>query len=60
MIRTTASPTVVKFDDFPYSRPDMAEVSLAFEKHLSRFANAADAERQQEALTDILAVREEF
>jgi hypothetical protein len=38
----------------------MAELSEAFEKQLYLFENAPDAAKQLEALTGIVAVREEF
>jgi len=60
MNRTTSYPPNTTFDDFLYSRPNMTEVSQEFEKHLSKFENAKDAVKQQEALAGIVAVREEF
>lgn len=60
MNRTVHPSTASTFDDFPYVRPDMVELSEAFEKQLYLFENAPDAAKQLEALTGIVAVREEF
>ena len=60
MKRTTLSTSYATFDDFIYTRPDMAEVSKEFEKHLLQFENASDADKQQDALAGIVAAREEF
>ncbi|MBC7774497.1 MAG: M3 family oligoendopeptidase [Phycisphaerae bacterium] len=60
MNRTTLSPPTTNFDDFIYTRPDMAELTQEFEKYLFQFENASDAEEQQHALVGIVAVREEF
>lgn len=60
MNRTTLSPPNLTFNDFPYNRPDMAELSEEFEKYLSLFVHATDASQQQIALTKIVTVREEF
>lgn len=57
MDRTSAAFT---FDEFQYARPDMAEVSQIFEKHLAQLETALDFSQQQEALEHIVAVREEF
>lgn len=48
------------FDQFAYVRPDMTEVSRAFEEHLHLFENAPNVGKQEEALTGIVSVREEF
>ncbi|MFN0035824.1 MAG: M3 family oligoendopeptidase [Saprospiraceae bacterium] len=60
MNRTNSPSPPATFDDFLYARPDMAEVSKEFEKHLSQFENAPDAAQQQDALAGIIQVREEF
>jgi len=60
MNKTTLSTSTATFDDFTYARPDMTEVTQEFEKYLFQFENAADADKQQEALAGIVAVREEF
>lgn len=48
------------FEQFPYTRPDLSEVSQAFEYYLCKFEQAPSAELQQDALNGIIAVREEF
>lgn len=60
MTRNVLHSTTDTFNDFPYVRPDMAEVSAAFENFLFKFENAKDVQAQQEALAGIVAVREEF
>lgn len=52
--------TPTTFDTFPYVRPDMEEISQAFEQHLHKFEKACSAEEQAETLAAIVAVREEF
>jgi M3 family oligoendopeptidase len=59
----TSSPSVLTsatFDEFPYIRPDMEEISRAFEQHLCTFEKAHSTAEQAEALAAIVAVREEF
>jgi len=60
MIRPTNGESAATFDEFPYDRPDMADLSQRFEQHLSRFESAQDVAAQQQALTDIVNVREDF
>ncbi len=60
MTRTIEPNTATTFDDFPYIRPVMSDISQEFEHHLLRFENAADAQQQQHILTEIVALREEF
>jgi M3 family oligoendopeptidase len=48
------------FESFPYVRPEMAEVSQNFEKHLLRFQNATTLAQQNSSLSRLNAVREEF
>ncbi len=60
MNRNTLSVPPTNFDDFIYTRPDMAALTQEFEKYLSQFGNAPDADKQQQALVGIIAVREEF
>ncbi len=60
MEKTTHSSPNTTFNDFPYVRPDIVEVSKSFETYLSQFIQADDAEKQQDALEQIVAVREAF
>jgi M3 family oligoendopeptidase len=48
------------FESFPYTRPDMAEVSLSFEKQLLSFQSAKTPEAQSRQLSRLNALREEF
>lgn len=48
------------FESFPYVRPEIAEVTQQFEKHLLRFQNAQTAAEQSRSLSRLNAVREEF
>jgi len=48
------------FESFTYTRPEMAEVSQNFEKHLLQFENAPTPAAQTSSLTQLNAVREEF
>ena len=57
---STTTPSTITFDDFPYLRPDMAELSQAFEKHLSQFENSSEVAQQEEELTKLVSLREEF
>lgn len=60
MIGQTNGKPAATFDEFPYKRPDMADLAQRFEQHLNRFENAEDPTAQQQALTDIVNVREDF
>ncbi len=60
MNKTTLAPPVINFDDFPYIRPDISELSHDFEKYLSQFITASEPAKQQDALAEIVTVREEF
>ena len=48
------------FESFPYTRPEMAEVSQNFEKHLLQFQNAKTADEQTRSFSQLNTVREEF
>ncbi|MBL8965443.1 MAG: M3 family oligoendopeptidase, partial [Spirochaetaceae bacterium] len=45
------------FDEFKYERPDVAAISTAFRALLADFAGAATAERQDELMAEIAAIR---
>jgi M3 family oligoendopeptidase len=48
------------FENFSYTRPDMAAVQQAFEKHLDDFSRAGALDAQRRAFREINAVRDEF
>ncbi|MBP6826202.1 MAG: M3 family oligoendopeptidase [Saprospiraceae bacterium] len=48
------------FEYFPYTRPDMADVSQRFEKQLVRFQSAESPAVQSRTLSRLNSVREEF
>lgn len=54
------SPSIALFDDFPYIRPDMGELTEAFEKYLLQFSKASDPQLQEEILAKIVQLRDEF
>lgn len=48
------------FEAYPYERPDLASVTLAFDRHLMVFEHARTFEEQCEAIRALNLVREEF
>lgn len=50
----------MKFSDFKYQRPDMAQVQAAFEEKLSLFENASTFEQQDQAFESINDIRTHF
>ena len=60
MNRTLSPLSTTTFNEFPYIRPDMADLSQAFEKNLLQFEQAPDAATQEDVLSKIVALREEF
>lgn len=48
------------FDQFTYTRPDMAVLSADFAKYLAKFQNASTAEAQRRVLSRLNALREGF
>lgn len=48
------------FESFPYERPDLAAVTIEFDRHLRAFEQAQTLEEQSDAIQHLNAVREEF
>src|SRR5437870_3112217 len=53
-------PDLVRFSDIPYSRPEITEVEKEFQKLLSEFDNATTAARQNEMISEINKLRNDF
>jgi len=51
---------LMKFNDLPYTRPDIASLESKFLKLLSAFEKAQNAERQNEVITEINKLRNDF
>lgn len=50
----------MKYDDFPYERPDMKELDDKFNLLLERITSAKNCDEQDEAMRDINKIRDNF
>jgi M3 family oligoendopeptidase len=48
------------FESFPYTRPDLENLTKRFDQHLEAFESASDAEAQLAHLDLLMKIREEF
>ncbi len=50
----------MKFEDFEYSRPEMEDLSLRFDKLVAQFENTTDSDDQSKLMDEIGELRSEF